>query len=56
MIVIINIFLTVLGAYFGIGLLVGLYFDFKGAVQMDPLMKETKKRVWVLLLPGLFDR
>lgn len=53
MIVIINIFLIILGVYFLIGLLFGLYFLFKGATKIDPLMQNTKKKVRFLLLPGV---
>lgn len=49
---IITIFLTLLGTYFGIGLLFGLFFLFIGAKKIDPLMNDTKKKVRVLLLPG----
>jgi uncharacterized membrane protein len=51
--IIINIFLAVLGVYFLIGLLFGLYFLFKGATKIDPLMQDTKKKVRVLLVPGV---
>ncbi len=51
--IIINTFLTSLGVYFAIGLLFGLYFLVKGATKIDPLMKDTKKKVRVLLLPGV---
>ena len=49
----INIFLGILGAYFLIGFLFGLYFIFKGATKIDPLMTDTKKRVRFLLFPGV---
>ena len=49
---IINTFLLVLGLYFGLGLLFGLYFLFVGATKIDPLLKESKKIVRLLLLPG----
>ena len=51
--IIINIFLIVLGIYFAIGLLFGLYFIFKGATKIDPLMQDTKKKVRFLLFPGV---
>ena len=51
--IIINIFLTVLGIYFLLGLLFGLYFLFKGATKIDPLMQDTKKKVRFLVLPGV---
>ena len=50
---IIYIFLSILGVYFLIGLLFGLYFLFKGVTRIDPLMQDTKKKVRVLLLPGV---
>jgi len=53
MITIIKIFLSILGVYVLLGLLFGLYFIFKGATKIDPLMKDTKKRVRFLLLPGV---
>ena len=53
MVHIINIFLGILGIYFTIGLLLGLYFIIKGATKIDPLMQNTKKKVRVLLLPGV---
>ena len=49
----INIFLGILGLYFSIGLLFALYFIFKGATKIDPLMRDTKKRVRILLFPGV---
>ncbi len=49
---VINIFIIALGLYFGLGLLFGLYFLFAGATTIDPLMKESKKVVRLLLLPG----
>ncbi|GMN05801.1 hypothetical protein MTsPCn5_11900 [Croceitalea sp. MTPC5] len=49
---VINIFIIALGSYFGLGLLFGLYFLFVGATKIDPLMKESKKVVRLLLLPG----
>jgi len=53
MITAINIFLTLLALYFAIGLLFGLYFLFKGATKIDPLMQNTKKKVRILLFPGV---
>ena len=50
---IIDIFLNALGIYFLTGLLFGLYFIFIGATKIDPLMSETKKRVRILLFPGV---
>jgi hypothetical protein len=53
MITIINIFLILLGVYFLMGLLFGLYFIYKGATKIDPLMEITKKKVRFLVLPGV---
>jgi hypothetical protein len=53
MLTIINIFITFLGIYFAIGFLFGLYFIIKGAPKIDPLMINTKKKVRVLLFPGI---
>ncbi|MEH6535328.1 MAG: hypothetical protein V7719_02970 [Psychroserpens sp.] len=50
---VINVFLAVLGIYFAIGLLFGFYFLFIGATKIDPLMQDTKKKVRLLLLPGV---
>lgn len=49
---VIQIFLNVLGIYFVIGLLFGIYFFIKGAFQLDELIKESKWTVRLLLLPG----
>ena len=51
--IIIPIFLSLLGIYFLIGLLFGLYFLFKGDSKIDPLMADTKKKVRFLLFPGV---
>ncbi|RZN84278.1 MAG: hypothetical protein EVB11_02410 [Winogradskyella sp.] len=51
--IVVNIILAVLGMYFLIGILFGLYFLFKGATKIDPLMKDTKKKVRILLFPGI---
>ncbi len=51
--IIISIFLAVLAIYFGIGLVFGLYFVFVGAVKIDPLLKESKRRVRILVFPGI---
>ena len=53
MLSVINIFLAILGSYFAIGLLFGLYFLFKGAPKIDPLMADSKKKVRFLLFPGV---
>ena len=48
----INVFLIALGLYIVFGLLFGLYFVFVGATKIDPLLKDSKKLVRLLLLPG----
>jgi uncharacterized membrane protein len=53
MLLIITIFLSFLGLYFGIGLLFGFYFIIKGAPKIDPIMANTKKKVRFLLFPGV---
>ena len=53
MLLIITIFLSFLGVYFGIGFLFGIYFIMKGAPKIDPLMADTKKKVRFLLFPGV---
>lgn len=49
---ILNILLTALGIYFGLGILFGLYFVIAGAVKLDPAIRESKFVVRLLLLPG----
>ena len=49
---VINIFMGVLAAYFGIGLLFGIYFIIKGAAKIDPLIRDSKFKVRLLLFPG----
>jgi len=53
MLTLINIILTFIGIYFAIGFLFGLYFIIKGAPKIDPLMFNTKRKVRVLLFPGI---
>ena len=50
---VIQIIVSFLGLYFGVGLLFGIYFLFKGATRIDPLMHDTKKKVRFLLFPGI---
>ncbi len=50
---IITIFLTLLGIYFAVGTLFALYVVFLGAIKLDPLMKETRKVVRLLVFPGI---
>ena len=47
-----NIFVTLLGAYFLIGLLFGAWFVFKGVSRVDAGMTEAKWNLRLLLLPG----
>ncbi|MGI9531528.1 hypothetical protein [Lutimonas sp.] len=53
MIYFIDIFLYLLSIYFICGLIFGLYFIFFAATKFDILLKDSKKRVRLLLLPGL---
>ncbi|WP_190811359.1 hypothetical protein [Flagellimonas sp. S3867] len=50
---VITVFLTILGIYFSLGLLFGLYFIFLGATKVDPFMTDSKKKVRLLLFPGV---
>ncbi len=50
--IVINIFLAVLGIYFLIGILFGIFFLVK-ASKIDPLMTNSKKKVRFLLFPGV---
>ncbi|SEB45475.1 hypothetical protein SAMN04489761_0817 [Tenacibaculum sp. MAR_2009_124] len=49
---IIKLFLGVLGGYFFIGFIFGLFFLIK-ASKIDPLLKDSRKVVRFLLLPGV---
>lgn len=51
--IIIDVFLILLGVYFALGILFGLYFLIKGASKIDPVLANSKKRVRILLLPGV---
>lgn len=53
MTLIIDIFLSILAIYFSLGLLFGLFFLFKGAPKIDPILANSKKKIRVLLLPGV---
>ena len=53
MLTVINIFLSFLGIYFAIGFLFGIFFIIKGAPKIDPIMLNTKKKVRILLFPGI---
>jgi len=46
-------FLTILALYFGMGLLFGLYFMLLGATKIDSIMTDSKKKVRLLLFPGV---
>jgi len=50
--IVVSIFLWILGLYFLIGFLFGIFFLFK-APKIDALMADTKKKVRFLLFPGV---
>ncbi|TXN36866.1 hypothetical protein FVB32_00850 [Flagellimonas hymeniacidonis] len=50
---VITAFLTILALYFGVGLLFGLYFMLLGASKIDSIMRDSKKKVRLLLFPGV---
>ncbi len=50
---VISIFLGLLGGYVAVGLLFALYFITTGAGKIDPLLRNSKKSVRVLLFPGV---
>ncbi len=50
---VITAFLTILALYFGVGLLFGLYFILLGATKIDSIMRDSKKKVRLLLFPGV---
>ena len=50
--IVVSIFLWILGLYFLIGFLFGIFFLFK-APKIDVLMADTKKKVRFLLFPGV---
>ncbi|WP_438425560.1 hypothetical protein [Aquimarina macrocephali] len=52
MTIVIQIIVSFLGLYFGIGFLFGIYFFIKGASQLDELITESKWTVRLLLVPG----
>ena len=43
---------SIILVYLAIGSLFGVYFFVKGAAQIDPLIKESKWTVRLLLVPG----
>ena len=43
---------SLLGVYAGIGVLFSLYFFFKGAFQIDAIIADSKWTVRLLLIPG----
>ena len=49
----IDLFLLILGIYATIGVFFAIYFVAAGATKIDPLLKNSKKRVRILLLPGI---
>ncbi|MBG6130068.1 hypothetical protein IWQ47_001849 [Aquimarina sp. EL_43] len=52
MIIVVQIIVSLLALYFGIGFLFGIYFFIKGAFQLDELITESKWTVRLLLVPG----
>ena len=50
---VIDLFLLILGIYIAIGLLFAIFFVFVGGTKIDPLLKDSKKRVRIILLPGI---
>ncbi len=50
---VIDLFLLILGVYAALGLLFSIFFVFVGGTKIDPLLKDSKKRVRILLLPGV---
>lgn len=50
--IIIDIFLQILATYFTLGAIFGFYFVINGATKIDPLIKNSPKRIRFLLLPG----
>jgi hypothetical protein len=52
MLTIIHLFLILLGFYIGAGVIFSIYFFFKGASRLDPIIKESKWTVRLLLVPG----
>lgn len=49
---VIQIGVSLLGVYGGIGLLFALYFFFKGAFIIDDIVADSKWTVRLLLIPG----
>ena len=47
------VFVTAFLAYLLIGVLFALYFFFKGALRLDPLIADGKWTVRLLLMPGV---
>lgn len=49
---IIETFLYLLQAYIAAGIVFAIYFFVRGALKMDPLIKDSKWTVRLLLIPG----
>jgi len=49
---VVNTLALILGVYFLVGVLFGIYFVALGAKKIDPLMHDSKFSVRLLLLPG----
>lgn len=50
--IIVTVFLSILAAYFLIGLVFGLIFLFGGATKIDSILADSKWIVRLLLFPG----
>jgi len=53
MIIIIDLFLTILMIYFVLGFLFGIYFLFKEAPKIDPIIAKSQRKVRLLIFPGI---
>ena len=53
MTLIIELFLYLLSLYLIFGVAFGVYFIIYGASKIDPILAETRKRVRILLIPGI---
>ncbi|UOY07563.1 hypothetical protein L0P88_03170 [Muricauda sp. SCSIO 64092] len=51
--IVVSIFLVVMASYFMAGILFALYVVFVAASKIDPLLAQSKKKVRVLIFPGL---
>lgn len=51
--ILVDIVLLLLGSYFLLGLLFGLFVFISGGEKVDPLLKENSWKLRLLILPGL---